>query len=258
LIVADPSDGAEILGSFLAVLRALHNVERNLLAFVQIVHPCPFDSADVDEYVLAAVVGLNEAITLLRIKPLNRSGAHREPFLRACDQIGSACAPPVFHRCFGEGRQQHVDGATPGQSFRPKLDVRQVGINLALIKTLGCFYLNCARSAKQFANEKSSFMPHCETPGRWLLSLRSPIDQHFCTCFGLLQPGKATAIGDHFESCSRNVCRDLFAKFERRYPIVAANNNHGRAVDRTKSRPRVEPRDQSLRQQREILCAGLQ
>ena len=43
------------------------------MALVETVHPGAFDRADVHKDILAAVLGLNEAVALLAIKPLDRS-----------------------------------------------------------------------------------------------------------------------------------------------------------------------------------------
>ena len=87
-------------------------------------------------------------------------------------------------------------------------------------------------------------------------SPRKPRDQQFCECFGPLQRGKVTAIDDNLESCSRNVYVDLFAKSARRYLTIAVNDNRGRVVDRSTSRPRFRPRGRRLPLQHEIFRAG--
>src|SRR5215472_16181106 len=61
------SDGAQIGCRGLSAFG--HNVERDFLSLVETVHPGAFDSADVDEYVFAAVIRLNEAEALLAVEP---------------------------------------------------------------------------------------------------------------------------------------------------------------------------------------------
>ena len=70
------SGGAEVARARLAGALIRDDLEVDLLTFVQIVHPRALDGANVDEYVLAAVVRLNEAKTLLGIEPLNGSDLH--------------------------------------------------------------------------------------------------------------------------------------------------------------------------------------
>jgi hypothetical protein len=70
------SHGLEILGGRFAGLAVDHDLERDALTFFQFAQASAFDSADVDEHVLAATFGLDESITLLRVEPLNGSVAH--------------------------------------------------------------------------------------------------------------------------------------------------------------------------------------
>src|SRR6266446_6126347 len=66
-------------GRGLALLAALELVAE-LLALLQIAHPGLLDGRDVDEHVLRAVIGLDEAIALLCVEPLHGSGSHSKPF----------------------------------------------------------------------------------------------------------------------------------------------------------------------------------
>ena len=61
-------DGAQIGRRGLSALG--HNVERDLLSLVEAAHPGAFDSANVDEHVLAAVIRLDEAEAPLAVEPL--------------------------------------------------------------------------------------------------------------------------------------------------------------------------------------------
>jgi hypothetical protein len=67
-------DGAQIGCRGLSALG--HNVERDFLSLVEAAHPGAFDSADVDEHVLAAVIRLDEAEALLAVEPLYGSLRH--------------------------------------------------------------------------------------------------------------------------------------------------------------------------------------
>src|SRR5262249_48605747 len=51
-------------------------LERDLLPLVEALHPCAFDRADVYEYILPAVVRLDESVALLAIEPLHGSLRH--------------------------------------------------------------------------------------------------------------------------------------------------------------------------------------
>ena len=81
--VTQTAGGAGVVGLFplevyrrgLALLAALKLVSE-LLAFPQIAHPRPLDGGDMDKNILGAVVGLNETIALLRVKPLYRTASH--------------------------------------------------------------------------------------------------------------------------------------------------------------------------------------
>jgi len=53
-----------------------HQLERDFLALVQAVHPGTFDSADVNEYVPATVIRLDEAVAFLAVEPLYGSLRH--------------------------------------------------------------------------------------------------------------------------------------------------------------------------------------
>jgi hypothetical protein len=50
----------------------------DLLAFVQRADPGALDGADMDEDVLAAVIGLNEAEAFLTVEPLDLAAGHLE------------------------------------------------------------------------------------------------------------------------------------------------------------------------------------
>jgi hypothetical protein len=71
------TSGLEVRGRFFAAFRL--NVVANLLAFVEALEARALDGADVDEHVLAAAVGLNEAETLCGVEPLNCACSHVYP-----------------------------------------------------------------------------------------------------------------------------------------------------------------------------------
>src|SRR5207248_2102070 len=68
--------GAQIVRRRLAGAAVCYDFERNLLPFVEGVHACTFDRADMDEDILAALVRLNEAEALLVVKPFHCSRSH--------------------------------------------------------------------------------------------------------------------------------------------------------------------------------------
>src|ERR1700733_5509301 len=55
-------------------------LEADLLTFAQIVHSGTFNRADMNESVLATVIGLNEAVAFHRIVPLHCAYSHDDPF----------------------------------------------------------------------------------------------------------------------------------------------------------------------------------
>src|ERR1700679_2786456 len=67
---------AKVFGAGLAAHAVGLRFERKLLAFIERAQACAFDGADMNENVIAAVVGLNEAKTLCCVEPLNCSGCH--------------------------------------------------------------------------------------------------------------------------------------------------------------------------------------
>ena len=92
-VIRGSADGLEILGGLLAAALIRHQVELDLLALRQMVEAGPFDGADMDEGVLAAVVRQDEAKALGRVKPLHGSHRHEEnPFtaylLKKCMATG--------------------------------------------------------------------------------------------------------------------------------------------------------------------------
>ena len=53
-----------------------NNLERDLLSLVEAAHSSTFDGADMDEHILAAVIGLNEAVAFLSVEELHGTLRH--------------------------------------------------------------------------------------------------------------------------------------------------------------------------------------
>jgi len=70
---------SQVDGRGLASIAAF-KLEAHLLTFKQISYNGACDRRDVNEYILRAVVRLNEAVTLLRIEPCYGSAGHCRPF----------------------------------------------------------------------------------------------------------------------------------------------------------------------------------
>ncbi|MBB5537973.1 hypothetical protein GGD55_004694 [Rhizobium giardinii] len=66
-------------GHFARLVVAFHLVAK-LLAFDDFAHAGPLDSGDVNKYIGAAVIRLNEAEALCGIEPFNCASGHNEPF----------------------------------------------------------------------------------------------------------------------------------------------------------------------------------
>ena len=69
--VTDRTSGLEIHGRFSAAFSL--NFIADLLALIEALQAGTFDRTDMDEHVLAAAVGLNEAKPFCGVEPLNRS-----------------------------------------------------------------------------------------------------------------------------------------------------------------------------------------
>src|SRR5579871_4727142 len=75
------SGGLEPVRGHLARPAILDQLEADLLPFLEVADAGALESADMDENVLAAIIRLNEAETLLSVEPFNGARAHDEPFL---------------------------------------------------------------------------------------------------------------------------------------------------------------------------------
>jgi hypothetical protein len=97
----------------------------DFLSFVEAVHPCAFDGADVHEDILAAIVWLDEAKALLAVKPLYDSLRHIE-LLSIRVLFGRAIA--TVDRSIEIWREvvSPTHSARRGQVVRPKLDALDI------------------------------------------------------------------------------------------------------------------------------------
>src|SRR5690606_37105102 len=78
--LAEASSGLQLAGGHLARLVVAFQFEGDLLAFDEVAHAGALYGRNVDEYVRAAVVRLNEAEALGGIEPFYCAGGHDEPF----------------------------------------------------------------------------------------------------------------------------------------------------------------------------------
>ena len=97
------------------------------MSLVEAVHSSPFDRADMDEHVLAAVSRLNEAVSLLAVEPLHGPLHHKISSLplRACLRPCPSAvlqAQPDQIEFWGTSLVRRRSGEA--KSFRPKLDCR--------------------------------------------------------------------------------------------------------------------------------------
>jgi hypothetical protein len=84
----------QIVSGGLAGLQVTNDLIRGLLPLAEIRHASSFNGADVDKYVLAAIIRLDEAEALDAVKPLYGSLVHGS-FLQARVCIGRAQPLPV-------------------------------------------------------------------------------------------------------------------------------------------------------------------
>src|SRR3954471_20439121 len=97
--------GAQIVGRRFARTAIGHDFVADLLAFTQRTKTGTFDSADVHEHVIAAVIRLDEAIALGCVKPLHGSHAHGgSPFSDI--QVVTHLADGLVRSNFWKGRQR--------------------------------------------------------------------------------------------------------------------------------------------------------
>src|SRR5260370_30896948 len=112
------SNGAQLVGGRLAGPLIISELIRQLLAFVQVRHLGALDRADVNEHILAAIIRLNEAKTLLRIEPFDSSGAHALSFrlTRIWQHSWQGCRRWSKFRGSSSVRRRAVSQAWPSRS----------------------------------------------------------------------------------------------------------------------------------------------
>src|SRR5262245_5723361 len=110
------SDRPEVVRGRFAGTAIGHDLERDLLAFVQAVQAGAFHRADMHEHILATVVRLDESVALRSVKPLHGSRSHGSPFFRCEFQKprANAAGSTEFWRMSSVRRAQ--DAARPSRS----------------------------------------------------------------------------------------------------------------------------------------------
>src|SRR5262245_15186828 len=85
-------DSLQVLSRRLAGLPVRHDLEGDPLALLEILQTGALNCADMDEDILAAVLGLDESIALLRVEPLYGSLIHGRPLFitRRCEPYANA------------------------------------------------------------------------------------------------------------------------------------------------------------------------
>jgi hypothetical protein len=101
-----------------------YHLEGHLLSLVEAMHPGAFDSTDVHEHILAAVIRLDEAEAFLAIKPLYCTLRHMT-FFQVRVSVGRTVVRPGYVRDLGEVVSP-TRMARRGQVVRPKLDKRHL------------------------------------------------------------------------------------------------------------------------------------
>src|SRR5271154_1735684 len=91
-----------------------HNLVDDLLSLGEVAKPRALDGADMDEYVLAAVVGLDEAKALRCVEPFDGSSSHR---CSPVDEVErSGLMSPVRYRCGRLPRRASQNAKSSGRS----------------------------------------------------------------------------------------------------------------------------------------------
>src|SRR5690349_24947714 len=96
--------GAQIVGRRLARTAICHDLVADLLAFTQSSKSGAFDSTDVNEHVVTAVIRLDKAITFGRVKPLY--GSHAHGIVPSQDRNNNAHSRRRVRSNFWKGRQR--------------------------------------------------------------------------------------------------------------------------------------------------------
>ncbi len=79
-------DQLQMIGGHLAAATVGDQLVADLLTFAQFAVTGTLDSADMDEGIVAAVIGGDETKTLLGVKPLHGSRSHGSPFVKNIDR----------------------------------------------------------------------------------------------------------------------------------------------------------------------------
>jgi hypothetical protein len=85
------SGSLELLGCHLAGSIVASDFEAELLSLVQITQASAFDSRNVDEHVLTAIVRLDKAEAFSGIEPFNGAGGHENPPCGGLCRSQAAC-----------------------------------------------------------------------------------------------------------------------------------------------------------------------
>src|SRR5262245_35546232 len=95
---------AELNVCCLRPLLPLRHLERNFRALIQRLEAAASDGREVDEQIVAAFIGGNEAVSLLGAEPLDGSGCHEHtPPLAAHECVGKAWSATDTHSVFPTG-----------------------------------------------------------------------------------------------------------------------------------------------------------
>jgi len=113
-------DSAQIVGRRLTGPSISNNFERDLLSLTETLHSRAFDRADMDEDILAAVVGLNETEAFLATEPLHGSLRHGTLPLKLRLLRAAMAQPAKFE--FWEKVVSLARSSRRGQVIRPKLE----------------------------------------------------------------------------------------------------------------------------------------
>src|SRR5258708_3189971 len=120
--LAGSADQRQITRRFLAAIA--HDLVLDLLAFVEPRQAGPLDRRDMDEHVLAAGIRLDEAVTLLRIEPLDRTRSHVG--LREIRKARRALCVPRCS-CRPHGHLKNTPGRRDGKGPKQKLAGEKMG-----------------------------------------------------------------------------------------------------------------------------------
>ena len=135
---------------------------RNLLTFRQAGKPRPFDGADVNKHIVAAIIGLDKAEALLAVEPLN--GTCRHSLLQGISRV----IITRFHstgRCLWERARRRIQKGTAANRiaaiyrFRQQISSNQqkhayqtIGVNVRRRRSISARSLSACRIAVSPSN----------------------------------------------------------------------------------------------------------